>query len=263
MVTTMAMSLWASARAQTIASASIAQWRRDVSDTRILAENDAPRAYAQAQQLQASLPADATTADRARALNLLARTEIYMAMADASADHAHRAAEMAGGAGDKVGQIEADLNLALNAINRADLDELIAAPTRALARLEGVDRPDLLAEALLRATAMYRRVGKLEDSVTVAMHGMEVARRSRNPMALLYAHQALGISFEQSFRQSEAREHYAQMLDQASALHLSLQEGYALGSLGGITGGLGDLPAGERLIRESIKRYQTVNARLP
>jgi signal transduction histidine kinase/tetratricopeptide (TPR) repeat protein len=238
----------------------LVQWRRDANETRLLAENDAPRAYEQARRLHEFLPVDATGADRARALNVLSRTEIYMAMPAEAAAHARQAGEIATQHGDRVGQVEADLNLALNAVNMADLNELIAAPTRALARLEGVDRPDLLAEALLRATAMYRRVGKLEDSVTVAMHSMEVARASHDPMALLYAHQALGISFDQSFRHGDAREHYEQMLAQARATHLMLQEGYALGGLGSVVSALGDPVGAEQFIQEAIKRYRAVRA---
>ncbi len=238
----------------------MSQWRRRVSETRVLAENDAPRAYAQARELQASLPAAATVADRARALNLLARAEIYMAMPQEAAADARRASELAAQHNDRVGQIEADLNLALNAVNLADFKELIDAPTRALALLEGVDRPDLLAEAMLRVTAMYRRMGKFEESVTVAMHAMEVARRSNNPVAMIYAHQALGLSFDQSFRFQEAKGHYEAMLEQAKAAHLLLQQGYALGGLGGAAANLGDLTGGERLIREAIQSYRTVGA---
>src|SRR5689334_24704850 len=72
-------------------SLSLDQWRRDVRDTRLLAENDAPRAYEQARRLEAALPVDAAAVDRARALNLLARTEIYMALPDQAAVHARRA----------------------------------------------------------------------------------------------------------------------------------------------------------------------------
>jgi len=239
-------------------SVDIAQWRQKLADIRILAENDSPRAYEQAQRQAEAMPAEATPEDRARMLNLLARLQIHLAMPEAAAASAHQARDLAKKNDDRVGQIEADLNLALNAVNLADLDELTAAPTRALALLEGLDRPDLLAEALLRATTMYRRMGKLEESVTVAMHGMEVARRSGNPLAILYANQALAISFEQSLRQTEAREHYAQMLAQARTMHLDLQEGYALGGLGGVTGLLGNLPEGERMIRDSIQHYRSV-----
>jgi signal transduction histidine kinase/tetratricopeptide (TPR) repeat protein len=234
------------------------QWRRGLGETRTLADNDSPRAYEQARRMADAMPAEATPEDRARMLNLLSRLQIYLAMPEAAAATAHKAAELAKQNGDRVGQIEANLNLALNAVNLADLDELTAAPTRALALLEGVDRPDLLTEALLRATTMYRRMGKLEESVTVAMHGMEVARRSRNPHALLYAHQALAISFEQSLRIADARDHYAEMLAQARAMRLNLQEGYALGGLGGVTGMLGDLHDAERMLRDAVQHYRTV-----
>jgi signal transduction histidine kinase len=245
---------------QSPVDAGLDAWRRAAADVRILAENDAPAAYERARALEASLPANAPAVDRARVLNLLARVEIHLALTARAAEHARRARELAARHGDRVGQAEADLNTALNAINEANFTDLIAAPTRALATLEGVDRPDLLSEAFLRTAAMYRRLGKVEESVTVAMHGMEVARRSKQPLALVYAHQGLGISFDQSFRHHEAREHYGQMLAQAKAAGCRLQQGYATGSLGGVTASLGDLRGGERLIRESIGHYRAVGA---
>ena len=67
--------LWAAAGARA-ASADLETWRRNVREARVLAENDAPKAQAQAVRLQATLPKDATPPDRARVLNLLARAEI-------------------------------------------------------------------------------------------------------------------------------------------------------------------------------------------
>src|SRR5690349_2284302 len=77
------------------ADRSIQQWRSDADRVRLLAENNAPAAYEQAQQLQADLPLDATPADRARALNLLARCETYLALTQQAADHAQRALDLA------------------------------------------------------------------------------------------------------------------------------------------------------------------------
>src|SRR5687767_5388343 len=68
------------------ASAALDEWRRVATETRQLAENDAPRAHEQAKRLQSNLPADAMPADRARALNLLARTEAYLGLTSEAAD---------------------------------------------------------------------------------------------------------------------------------------------------------------------------------
>ena len=103
------------------------QWRREAGETRTLAENDAPRAYEQALRLQAALPADATPVDQARLLNLLSRIEVYLAMTEQAANHARHASDLAAQHGDRVGQAEADLNVALNAVNEGKIDAMIAA----------------------------------------------------------------------------------------------------------------------------------------
>jgi signal transduction histidine kinase len=244
----------------TAAQTTVAEWRQAATDTRVLAENDAPRAYEQARRLDASIPSDATPADRARALNLLARIEVYLALTEEAAQHAGRAFDLASRHGDRVGQAEADLAVALNAVNQGNIAALITSSTRSMTVLEGVDRPDLVSEAFLRTAMMYRRVGKLEESVTLAMQGMEVARRTRNPLGLAYAHQGLGISFEQSFRYAEAAEHFSQMRAQARAAPSRLLEGYAASSLGGVAASRGDLAGGERLIREALALYRAVGA---
>jgi PAS domain S-box-containing protein len=238
------------------AASSLDEWRDEVGRTRTLAENDAPRAYEEAQRLQATLPADATPADQARVLNLLARIEIYLALTEQAADHAQLASDLAKQNADRVGQAEADLNVALNSVNQGKIDALIAATTHSMAVLDGVDRSDLLSEALLRTAMMYRRVGQFDESVTMAMQAMEIARRMNDPLALTFAHQGLGISFDQSFRYAEARDHYLEMRDQARAAHSKMLEAYAIAGLGGTTGSLGDLPGGERLIREALALYR-------
>src|SRR5690348_11287880 len=91
---------------------SLEQWRAAADAARALAENDVPRAHAEALRLQTALPADASQADRARALNLLARTEIYRGLSDRAAAHARQALALAQQA-DPIGQVEANLNLSL------------------------------------------------------------------------------------------------------------------------------------------------------
>jgi hypothetical protein len=136
---------------------SLGDWRAEATRVRQLADNDAPGAYRAAKSLEASFPAQGTDSDRARLLNLLSRIETYLALTDVAATHAREALDLATRTSDRVGQAEADLNIALNSVNQGRLDEMVAATQNSVAALEGVSRPDLLAEALLRTTAMYRR----------------------------------------------------------------------------------------------------------
>lgn len=233
------------------------QWRARATEILALTENDALRAHEEAQRLQEALPPDATAADRARALNVLARAELNAAQTERSIEHARQAYALALRHGDRIGQAEADLNMSLNAINAALLGELPTVTMRALAALEGTDRPDLLGEALLRVAVMYRRFGQVDESVATAMQAMEIARRATDPRALAYAHQGLAISFDQSFRYKEALEHFEQMRVQARAARSRQLEAYAMMGVGGMVNALGDPRGGERVIREGVELFRS------
>jgi PAS domain S-box-containing protein len=248
---------WAQAPA---APMPIDQWRARAAEVQALSENDAPRAHADALRLQDALPADAAPADRVRALNVLARTELNAALTEPSIEHARQAHTLALRHQDKVGQAEADLNMALNTIDAALLDELPIVTTRAMAVLEGLDRPALLGEALLRVSVMYRRLGQLDESVTTAMQAMEIARRGSDPRTLAYAHQGLAIAFDQSFRHKEALEHFQQMRAQARAARSRQLEAYAMMGVGNMMNALGDASGGERAIRDGIELFRSTGA---
>jgi PAS domain S-box-containing protein len=235
-------------------------WRTEAGRTRLLAENDAPSAYEAAKRLAASLPSDATPADRARSLNLLARIETYLALTEPAAQHAQDAFKLAAAHGDRVGQAESDLNVALNSVNRGKLDEMHAATQHSVEVLEGVDRPDLVGEALLRTAQRYRRFDLLDDAVAVSVQAMERARRSNNPLVLAYAHQGMAIVLDQSGRLREAHEQAVQMREQARAAHSRLLEAYAVSALGGFTAETGDLRGAEEQTREAIAMYREVGA---
>ncbi|MEP6503456.1 MAG: hypothetical protein ABJD97_09010, partial [Betaproteobacteria bacterium] len=235
-------------------------WRAEVRSVRTLAENDVPAAYARAQQLQASLPKDAPAADRALVLNLMSRAETYLGLTGPASAHAQQAFDLAARNGDRVGQAEADLNVALNSINEGRLDALVTATTHSVTVLEGVDRPDLLGEALLRTTVMYRRFDQFEESVLVAVQAMEIARRSNNPLALAYAHHGQAIAFDQSFRIPQSQEHYEQMRIQARAAHSRLLEALAVNGLAANEVNAGDLRAAEQHSREAVAILHAVGA---
>ncbi|HEY9107792.1 MAG TPA: ATP-binding protein, partial [Roseateles sp.] len=206
-------------------------WRERATAVRRLADNDAAAAYAQAQRLRDELPRDAPATDRIRALNLLARIEIHLAKTAEAMAHAEQALREATAAGDKAAQAEANMNIGLAAVNMNDIGRLVEVISQTMAALEGVDRPDLLAEALFRGALVYRRVGRLEEAVTMALQSLDAAQRSGNPLAMAYAHHGLAISYLQSGRMDEGALQLDEMLKQARAAGSKLQEGYALVAL--------------------------------
>lgn len=240
----------------------IERWRAAADRTRMLAENDVPEAYAEAQKLQATLPADATAGDRARAQNLLARVEIYLGLTEQADSRARLALDLAKRNRDRVGEAEANLNLTLSSVNLGKIDALIAASTEGIAALDGVNRPDLLGEALLWMTLTYRRMDHINEAVAMSLRAMEIARHSNNPLVLAYAHQGLGVSFAQSSRFSEAREHYSQMLEQARSVPSKLLEGTAMQGMAFANNKLGDSQTAEVLFRKAIALYREAGAPL-
>ncbi|MEW6693320.1 MAG: PAS domain S-box protein [Pseudomonadota bacterium] len=238
----------AAASAETLES-----WRADAAELRILIENDAVQAHRQAQRLIDILPRDATASDRARALNLLARAELYLGMTVEAGKHARAALELAERGGDAVGQVEADLVIMLNAVNAARLDELSAAVQHAMERMQDIhNRPDLLGEIMLRTGMMYRRMGIFDDSVTHALQAMDIAKRSGDPLALAFAHHGLAAAFEHSGHPRESHEQYTLMLEAARAGRSKALQISALIGLGYMESDLGDLRAGEHRHREGL-----------
>jgi len=171
-------------------------WRNEVTAVRLLAENDTRTAYQKAQALEQSLPAQATPSDRVRMLNLLARIEAYLALTELAETHINDAYTLAEKHADKLGQAEATLNTVLNSINQGKLDVMKAAVVESIELLDGIDRPDLLSEAMLRAAMMYQRQELLEGAISTSLQSMEIAKDSNNPAALAYAHYGLAITYK-------------------------------------------------------------------
>ncbi len=235
-------------------------WRAEASRVRLLAENDVPKALAEAQQLKAALPADATAADRARALNVLARAETYMGLTEAAARHADEAFALAQANGDRIGQAEADLSTSLNSINRGRLDDLVKATQRSVVSLEGVDRPELLAEAMLRLAVMYRRFEQLDECVAVALQTMEIARRSQHPLALVYAHQAMAMAFGQTADDRRNYDNHAQVREYARRVPTRMSEAFAVAGMAGHALKIGQIEQAEHLAREALAIHREVGA---
>ena len=243
------------------AAASLDEWRAEAARVRALAENNVPQAYEEAKRLRASLPADATPADQARALNLLSRAETYLGLTEEAAAHAQEAFDLAVRHGDRIGQAESDLNVALNSINQGRLDELVRVTQHSVTVLEGVtDRPELLGEAMLRTLVMYRRFEQFNEAAAIAVQAMEIARRTGNPLAMAYAHQGQAIAYDQSGRPQEMAEHYEHMRQQAVAAKSRLLEGFALSGLAGAALQRGDHVLGERMARQTVAIFRETGA---
>jgi signal transduction histidine kinase/ActR/RegA family two-component response regulator len=227
-------------------------WRRQAREVRLLADNDASLAYERALQLQHALPASATDADRAKVFNLLARINVYLGDTAGAESAADRATEIARRAGDKVAEAEAAVSMAINAVNQARLDTLVEVTTRAMALVEGVDRSELAVEAMLRTSMMYRRFGQTEDSVALALKGMDLARRSQHPMALAFAHHGLAITFDQSDRPEQALAHYEQMRSHGVQAGSRRLEAYGLLGMAGYHRQRRAYPQAEQLAGQAV-----------
>ncbi len=235
-------------------------WRSKVSETRLLAENNVPTAYTQAQELQKTLPIDATPVDQISILNVLARIELYAGLTDSSAEQAQQAFELAKLHDDKVGQVEADMTIALAAINQADIGRQNNVVMHSMSIVNEINRPDLFGEVMLRTAMMYRRMEQYEDGVAIAVQAMEIAKQNNNSLAMTYACFALASSYDISNRSKEALDIYEKMRDHAIEAHSKLLETDALVGIGRMTFNLGNTVEGERILRETVKSYRSIGA---
>lgn len=237
-------------------------WRKEVIAARMLAENDIPAALRQAQRLNETLPRNATPADQVRVLNALARAEVYYGQIDQAAQHAEQAFQLALKHEDKAGQAEADLNLAICMVNQGKIEAMNAAIVHSMTTLQGVDRPDLLAEAMLRTSMMYRRIDQLNDSVSVAVQLMSIARHSNNPLVRTYANQAMASANDLGGRPSEAVKYYSQMREEAQRANSTILEAEAIIGMAGALNKIGDVVRAEQLAREAIEMHRKIGANI-
>ena len=238
----------------------LAQWRNQITQTRVLAENNVSAAYTQAQALQKALPSNATPDDQARFLNLLARIELYAGLSDLSLEHAKQAFDLTKLHDDKIGQVEADMTTTLAEINLGNIEKSNTAVMHSMNIVNEIDRADLFAEVMLRTSMMYRRMEQYEDGVAVAVQAMEIAKQNNNPLAMSYASFALAAAYDISDRFENALSMYEKMRVHAIAAHSKLLETDALTGIGRMTFKLGNVVEGERILREALESYRLIGA---
>ncbi len=240
------------------AELTLPEWRDRLENARRLVENDTPRADGEVSILEAALPDDAPPQDRVMLLNLLARLDVYLGRTDAADEHAQRALALARQAGDRIGQAEADLNLALSTVNQAQIDLMNQAIIDAMTVLDGVDNPRLLVEAMLRTSMMYRRMEQFDDSVAIAVRALDIAKRSGDSLALAYAYHAMAAAYDINHRREEALDFYRNMREQAVVGGSRRLEADALLGVGTMLGGMGQAAEGEQAIRQAIDIFRAM-----
>lgn len=242
------------------AEATPASWPAHLRAAKALLENDVPLAYRKALELKSTQGSDSPPKDRIVLLNLLARAEVYLGLTRQASETAAAAFALAAQHADRAGQAEADLSASINAINQADIDGLRKFTTRSLELLDGVPRPDLLSEAMLRNAMLYRRTNRFAESVSMAVNALEMAKRSDDALALTYAHQGMAVSYEQSGHLDMARGQYEEMGVQARRANSKLLEAFSRLGMGGTMAATGDRSRGEALIREANELFRQTGA---
>ena len=243
-----------------LADSDLERWRSEIRQTRILAENDTPHAYQEAHRLQESIPEQATPADRARLLNLHARIEAYLAIPEMAELHASQALALAAKHDDRTGQAEANLTLLLNGSNEVELKAQVSLPAHALKMLNGVNAPDLLAEAQLRQFEALLRQRKPEEAHALATQALEIASQSRSPLAMTYAYHGKAISSDQSGRPAEALAHYSEMRNWAQKAQSRLLEAEAWLGISIQENLLGNLEQSESALKTAIEQLRPTGA---
>ena len=242
------------------AEEAIDRWREDVTAVRQLAENNIPAAYDKALQLRVEMPVEATVADRVRLLNVLARIETYGANTKQASQYIKQAMTLATEANDQLGLAEAALNQILNAVNRAAIDDMSNAADLAMTALKGSDRVDLQSETILRSAMLMLRRHQFDDAIKLAIETMELAKRSGDHLALMYAHQGLAIVYGQSGNPEKSYQNYQLMADQAREANSKIWLAFALLGLGERAGDLGNIPEAEMQIRQGVEVCGQVGA---
>ena len=241
---------------------SLEKWRSEITDTRALAENDAPGAYLAAQRLKAALPVDATGADKARIINLLSRVELYLGLTAKSAQHAAEARVIAQQNNDREGLIKADINTSLAAINQGRLDDMVESTRESMDLLADSGREDMRAEVMFLAAMMYLRFGQLDEAATTAMQSLEISKNSPSMLARIYAIQGVAAVYDQSGRRAEALEYYQYMLEIARQAHSSLMQANAMTGMAGMFAEQGEFESSESQFLQAIEIYRRVGVPL-
>ncbi|GAB3192583.1 PAS domain-containing protein [Hydrogenophaga aquatica] len=238
----------------------MADWRRDLNAAAQLVESDVPAAWRQVERLRSGLPEQVSEADHIRLLILRARVLEMLSEVQTAATLAQEALERARRTGDKALQAESHLLIGLIGLVQGNLGLERQSVQDALTVLGDVQRPDLLAEAMLRAALHYWRTLQQDAAVTMAMHTMDIAKRSGDPRAMVFANRALGVLYQQVGRDQDSIAYFEQMRASARAVGSRLQESYALEGVAAGLRALGRLEEAEPAYRDVLEIRQKLGS---
>jgi len=238
----------------------LGDWRQEMDEIRQLVEQDVPAAWGKAERLRTDVPAQATEEDQIRLLILRSKVLEMLSEVNTASSLAREALDRARRIGDKAFQAEAHLLIGLIGLVQGDLALERQSVQDALTALDDVERPDLLAEAMLRAALHYWRSQQQDAAVTMAMQTMDIAQRSGSPRALVFAYRALGVLHQQVGRDQDAMEYFAQMRSAARTVGSRVQETYAMDGVAAGLRALGRLDEAEELYREVLDLRQKLGS---
>jgi len=253
------LAMWACTSAAHGAGMTLAQWRLQVAQVWMLADNDAVAAHARAAALQA-LPAGATAADQVSGLNLLALTELYLARTGQAVLHAGRALAIAARHHHRLGQAQADLVLASSTASQGRVVPIRDLLEHAMRMLDGLPQPVLQAEAMLRMAMLYSRLGQFEESVRICVQSMQNAVTAGHPGALAHAHHCMAISVGLSGNMGAALPHYQAMAVAARQFGSRLLLAEAITGQGGEIALRDNYRRGEPFLHDALQLYNEVGA---
>jgi PAS domain S-box-containing protein len=252
------LALWASTG--TAQADALGEWRQGLLDARQAVENDVPASWQKVELLRQKTPTGLTDQDLARLLILRSRVLLMLSEVRTALPLAREALEQARKAGDKAEQADAHLVIGLIGLTQGDLALERQSVQDALTKLDGVNRPDLLAEAMLRAALHYWRSLQQDAAVTMAMQTMDIAQRSGDPWALVHADRALGVLHQLAGRHQEAVDYFEHMRNAARFLGSRVQESYAMEGMAASLRTLDRVAEAETLLSEVLDLKQKLGS---
>jgi len=226
---------------------------------RIMAENDPVAAYREVKQLRAELTDSTTDSTQIPLLNLQARLEFLLADSVQAEQHSNQALMLATQRSDAIGQADALLNLAKIVLGQGRLELSTELTFRSAALLSKMDDPALTAEIMFWQVLAYRRRGREQEAVTMALQAMEIAAQSENLLALAFAYRGLSLSYEQSYHNTESLAYSQLMLRTAEQIPSRLFEAYSLQDLATRAGTSTAFSVAETLMQQAIGLYRQLH----
>lgn len=223
---------------------------------RIMAENDVAAAYLEIQRLRSTKKVPSDRPKEIALLNLQSRVEFLLGHTNLAENHSTQSLAIASELSDEDGQADALLNLAKIALNQGKLELSTELTSRSANLLPKIEDAALASEIMFWQVLAYRRLGKEQESIRLALQALDNAERSGNQLALAFSFRGLALSYEQSHRNAEALEYSNKMLVASKKIPSKIFEAYSLQGLATRPGAQADFAKSEDLMLRAIGIYK-------